>query len=210
MQQIQSNTSRADQQQLQLNDFQNECRELLKSDTETMRVLREIIREHLGQDGLITITKVTRGYLQYLRKSGLKVKDKRPLINFLPMNSVIETLRDNPNQALIDILTHYRNLSSEDKMNTFLFRFQLPSPADPSRSLQNYQLVMGLGHLIGTLPQEEAHLDHLCSDPKCTVDHSCSDPECTVDHLNSSKKKEVSTVHRKMKRGLMRQLFKKK
>ncbi len=58
------------------------------------------------------------------------------------------------NAQLASILSHYQQLSPEQKKTTFLFRFQLPYSYNPSQSLQNYHFVenLDLAQLSKSLP----------------------------------------------------------
>jgi hypothetical protein len=130
--------------QKQLNEFQDECLEMLDTDEHTLSALRDLVDDHGVIDGVITVTHPTKTYMKHLRAQGVKLKNNKPIISYIPMKTLVDETRHIMNAQLASILSHYQQLSPEQKKTTFLFRFQLPYSYNPSQALQNYYFVENL------------------------------------------------------------------
>ena len=132
--------------QKQLNDFQDECLDMLDTDEHTLSTLRNLVddHDHDGINGVITVTHPTKTYIKHLRAQGLKLKDNKPIISYIPFTEWADSTRNFMTAQLASIMSHYQQLSAEQKKTTFLFRFQLPYSYNPSQSLQNYYFVENL------------------------------------------------------------------
>ncbi len=71
--------------QKQLNDFQDECLEMLDRDEHTLSALRDLVEDHGAIDGVITVTHPTKTYIKHLRAQGVKLKNNKPIISYIPL-----------------------------------------------------------------------------------------------------------------------------
>ena len=130
----------SDQQKV-LNDFQEKSLEMLRENLEVQNLFKELVIAHHPINGLITITHTIKSYMKYMRSHGVKLEKNKPLMTYMSIDQFLKTNKNQLNKQVLLILQKYQYFTPEEKLNKFLFIFQVPYAQDPAQSLKNMVII---------------------------------------------------------------------